>query len=154
MPDIAIRTTFIVGYPGETETEFESLLKFVADLRFDRVGGFKYSFEPTTESGRLDGSVPDEVKEERYARLMEMQQRISLARNQAQVGRTLDVLIEGQGDGLTLGRSYRDAPEIDGMVIVEGELPVGEIVPVRITSALPYDLAGMVETGEPVVMSG
>jgi ribosomal protein S12 methylthiotransferase len=145
MPDLAIRTTFIVGYPGETEAEFEGLLKFAADLQFDRVGCFKYSYEPTTPSGRLDGQVPEELKTERYQRLMELQQRVSLARNQAQVGRTLDVLVEGRGDGLTLGRSYRDAPEIDGLVILEGEAPIGEVVPVKISGAMTYDLTGTLD---------
>jgi ribosomal protein S12 methylthiotransferase len=145
MPDVAIRTTFIVGYPGETEEEFEGLLKFVRDLQFDRVGAFQYSFEPGTPSAELADQVADDVKQDRYERLMEMQQSISLKRNQAQVGRTLDVLIEGQGDGLTLGRSYRDAPEIDGMVILEGTAPVGQFVPVKIDGALTYDLTGHVE---------
>ena len=152
MPDIAIRTTFIVGYPGETEAEFEALLKFVEDLQFDRVGCFKYSFEPETESARLEGHLPEEVKEERYERLMETQQRISLARNQAQVGRTLDVLVEGHGDGLTLGRTYRDAPEIDGMVILEGAAPLGEFVPVKISGAMTYDLTGTVAIQDAAVV--
>ncbi|HLF29355.1 MAG TPA: 30S ribosomal protein S12 methylthiotransferase RimO [Anaerolineae bacterium] len=145
LPDIAIRTTFIVGYPGETEEEFKGLLKFVEDLRFDRVGCFKYSYEPMTDSAQLEGHVPEELKQERYEQLMETQQRISLARNQAQVGRTLDVLIEGQGDGLTLGRTYRDAPEIDGLVLLEDEAPIGEFVPVKITGALAYDLTGAID---------
>ena len=152
MPDIAIRTTFIVGYPGETEAEFEALLEFVADLQFDRVGCFKYSYEPMTASANLDGSVPEEVKEERYGRLMEVQQRISLARNQAQVGRVLEVLVEGHGDGLTLGRTYRDAPEIDGMVILEGQAPVGEFVPGKISGAMTYDLSGTVDVRDAAVI--
>ncbi len=152
MPDVAIRTTFIVGYPGETEEEFDSLLKFVNDLQFDRVGAFQYSFEPGTPSADLKGHVPDEVKQARYERLMETQQAISLRRNQLHVGRTLDVLIEGQGDGLTLGRSYRDAPEIDGLVIVEGEAPLGEFVPIKIDGALTYDLSGHVVMNEPQVI--
>lgn len=147
MPDVAIRTTFIVGYPGETEAEFEGLLKFVRDLEFDRVGAFQYSFEPGTPSADLDNHLSAEIKQERYERLMEMQQAISLKKNQAQVGRTLDVLIEGQGDGLTVGRTYRDAPEIDGLVILEGTAPVGEFVPVKIDGALAYDLTGHVELG-------
>jgi ribosomal protein S12 methylthiotransferase len=153
MPDVAIRTTFIVGYPGETEAQFEGLLQFVRDLQFDRVGAFQYSFEPGTPSAELDDQLPEEVKQERYERLMEMQQAISLKRNQLHVGRTLEVLIEGQGDGLTLGRSYRDAPEIDGMVIIEGEVPVGEFVPVKIDGALTYDLTGHVVTNEPQVIT-
>ena len=147
MPDVAIRTTFIVGYPGETEAEFDGLLKFVQELEFDRVGAFQYSFEPGTPSAEQEGHLPEAVKQERYDRLMEMQQTISLKKNQAQVGRTLDVLIEGQGDGLTVGRSYRDAPEIDGLVILEGTIPVGEFVPVKIDGALAYDLTGHVAVG-------
>jgi len=147
MPDLAIRSTFIAGYPGETEEEFQTLLDFTAELQFDRVGAFTFSFEPGTTSELLGDPVPPEVKEERKARLMEQQQQISLKKNQALVGKTLDVLVEGKGDGLSLGRSYRDAPEIDGMVIVEGDLPVGEIIPVRITGAMTYDLTGTVETG-------
>jgi len=146
MPDLAIRSTFIVGYPGETEEEFQALLNFTAELRFDRVGAFTFSFEPGTDSEPLGDPVPPEVKEERKARLMEQQQRISLKKNQFFIGKTLNVLVEGKGDGISLGRSYRDAPEIDGMVIVEGDLPVGEMVPVRITGAMAYDLVGTVDT--------
>ncbi len=140
MPEIAIRTTFLVGYPGESEVEFQALLDFVAEMEFDRVGVFAYSHEEGTPAATLKDDVPPEVKEERRERLMEVQQHISLAKNLALVGRTLDVLIEGQGDGLSVGRSYRDAPEIDGLVLVQAELPVGEIIPVRITTALEYDL--------------
>jgi len=144
MPDLALRTTFIVGYPGETEVEFKALLDFVEEMRFDRVGAFTFSFEPGTTSEPLGDPVPSAVKDDRRDRLMALQQSISLHKNQSFVGRRLPVLIEGQGDGLSLGRSYRDAPEIDGMVIVEGEAPVGAMVPVRITGALPYDLSGTV----------
>jgi len=146
MPDLAIRSTFIVGYPGETEEEFQALLDFVTELRFDRLGVFTFSFEPGTESAALGDPVPEEVKQERRERLMAAQQRISLAKNQALVGRTLEVLVEGTGDGLSVGRSYRDAPEIDGMVIIDGEVPPGEMVPVRISGAMAYDLSGTVAT--------
>lgn len=142
LPKLALRTTFIVGYPGETDEEFDTLLNFVQEMQFDRVGAFQFSFEPGTTSEPLGDPIPAEVKEERYARLMELQQPISLAKNQAFVGQTLDVLIEGQGDGISLGRSYRDAPEIDGMVVVEADIPTGEMVPVQITGAMTYDLAG------------
>jgi ribosomal protein S12 methylthiotransferase len=152
LPDLALRTTFIVGYPGETEQEFQTLLDFVQELRFDRVGAFKFSFEPGTSSESLGDPVSPEVKEERWERLMELQQRISLEKNQAFVGRTIDVLVEGQGEGLSLGRTYRDAPEIDGMVVIEGEVPVGELVPVRITGAMAYDLSGTVETSRLIVI--
>jgi ribosomal protein S12 methylthiotransferase len=145
MPHIAIRTTFIVGYPGETEDEFQALLDFVAEMMFDRIGVFTYSHEPGTPSAELRNAVPEEVKAERRDRVMALQQGISLAKNQAFVGQTLDVLIEGQGDGLSIGRSYRDAPEIDGLVLIDGDVPLGEIVPVHIGGALEYDLTGTVE---------
>ena len=148
MPDLALRTTFIVGYPGETEGEFQALLDFVKEIRFDRVGTFLFSFEPGTASEPLGDPVPHEVKEERYDRLMALQQEISLERNQSFMGKTLDVLFEGQGDGLSMGRSYRDAPEIDGLVIVEGNAPLGELLPVRITGAMAYDLSGVMVTNK------
>ena len=144
MPDVALRTSFIVGYPGETEREFEALADFVAETRFDRVGVFVYSPEEGTPAAELPDPVPEEVKAERYDRLMVLQQEISFEINQSQVGRSLDVLVEGQGDGLSVGRSYRDAPEIDGMVLIPGDAPLGEIVSVRITGAMEYDLVGEV----------
>ena len=147
MPELALRTTFIVGYPGETEEEFAELLEFIREIRFDRVGAFQFSFEAGTPSEPLGDPVPPEVKQERYERLMALQQGISLEKNQAWVGRKLDVLIEGCGDGLSLGRSFRDAPEIDGLVIIEEELPVGSLAPVRITGAMTYDLSGRLEAG-------
>lgn len=152
LPDLALRTTFIVGYPGETDEEFETLLGFMREIRFDRVGAFQFSFEPGTASEPLGDPVPAEVKETRWQQLMELQQGISLERNQALVGKSLQVLIEGQGDGLSLGRTYRDAPEIDGMVVIEGEIPVGEMVPVRITGAMTYDLSGTVERDRIVIL--
>jgi ribosomal protein S12 methylthiotransferase len=142
MPDIAIRTTFIVGYPGETDEEFDALKTFVRDLRFDRVGAFTYSYEASTPSATVSWQVEEVVKQARQAELMELQQAISLSRNQAQVGRVLPVLIEGHGDNLSVGRTYRDAPEIDGLVLIPGELPLGELVPVRIDGAMTYDLTG------------
>jgi ribosomal protein S12 methylthiotransferase len=154
IPGLALRTTFIVGYPGETELEFQALLEFVRQIRFDRVGAFQFSFEPGTASAAYGDPVPQEVKAERWNRLMELQQRISLELNQSQVGRTLDVLVEGTNDGLSMGRTYRDAPEIDGLTIVEGEIPVGEMVPVRITGGLAYDLTGVVDTQRPLIFNG
>lgn len=163
IPHLAVRTTFIVGYPGETDEEFDGLMQFVKDLEFDRVGAFKYSYEIGTPSAGLANHVADEIKQARYDRLMELQQGISLRKNQALVGQTLDILVEGHGKGedergrptggaLTLARSYRDAPEIDGYVIVEGELPIGEIVPVRISGATTYDLIATVDTGTPIII--
>ena len=107
------------------------------------MGTFKFSFEPGTTSESFGDPIPSEVKEERLKRLMEKQQQISLERNQAFVGRSLDVLIEGVGQGISMGRSYRDAPEVDGLVLVKGEIPAGQIISVRITNAMVYDLSGV-----------
>ena len=150
MPDIALRTTFIVGYPGETEEEFQGLLKFAQAIEFDKVGAFPFSPEPGTPAAELPDPVAEEEKEERYGRLMEVQQPISLRKNQEQVGRVLDILVEGQGEAaesgapLLLGRSYRDAPEVDGLVLVPGiaDAPAGAILQVHINGALEYDLVG------------
>lgn len=140
VPGLAIRTTFIVGYPGETDAEFSDLLNFIKDIRFDRVGAFQFSFEPGTSSEALGDDVPADVKQARWEELMETQQGISLEINQSFVGKQLDVLVEGFDNGISFGRSYRDAPEIDGLVLVEGKLPLGEIIPVRVTGAMAYDL--------------
>ena len=160
LPGLVLRTTFIVGYPGETENEFQTLLDFIEEIRFDRVGAFQYSFEAGTPSESLGDPIPPGVKQERWERLMELQQGISLEKNQSYVGRTLEVLVEGRGDiedgaftgeqsnRITLGRTYRDAPEIDGMVIIEGDAPLGEIVPVHITGAMTYDLSGVVDASK------
>jgi ribosomal protein S12 methylthiotransferase len=145
IPSIAIRTAFIVGYPGEMEQEFETLVDFVEEMAFDRVGVLTYSHEVGTPAAQLPGAVPVEVQEARRDRLMAVQQPISLAHNQALVSHVLEVLVEGQGEGLSVGRSYRDAPEIDGLVLVQGELEVGGLVEVRITGALEYDLVGVEE---------
>ena len=155
MPDIALRTTFIVGYPGETEEEFAGLLDFVSAIEFDRVGAFEFSPEPGTPSAELPNQVDDEVKAERYARLMELQQPISLRKNQAMVGRMLDVLVEAEGEvrsdeagensePLLVGRSYRDAPEVDGLVLIPGVsgVPAGAMIEVYINGAMEYDLVG------------
>ncbi len=144
MPDIALRTAFIVGYPGETEAEFETLLQFMAEVQFDKVGIFRYSLEEGTPAVELPGRVPDEVAEERYARAMELQRGISLRCNQMQVGRVLEVLVEGTGEGMTVGRCYRDAPEIDGYVLLRGERRAGGMVRARIEQAMEYDLVGSV----------
>ncbi|MGQ9516463.1 MAG: 30S ribosomal protein S12 methylthiotransferase RimO [Anaerolineae bacterium] len=142
MPDIALRTSLIVGFPGETEAEFQTLLEFVDAIAFDWVGAFVFSPEEGTPAAAMPGQVPDEVKQTRYAQLMERQQSISLRRNQEQVGRILDMLVEGVGDGISVGRTYRDAPEIDGLILVEGEAEVGDFLPVRVISASEYDLWG------------
>ncbi|MEE3254222.1 MAG: 30S ribosomal protein S12 methylthiotransferase RimO, partial [Chloroflexota bacterium] len=116
---------------------------FVEDLQFDRLGAFQFSFEHDTTSAPLGDPISQEIKENRFEKLMQLQQNISLQKNQHFLGKILDVLIEGKEDGISVGRSYRDAPEIDGTVIVEGELPVGTISPVYITGAMTYDLTGI-----------
>jgi len=153
MPDMALRSTFIVGYPGETEQEFRGLLRFLEAIQFDKVGVFTFSPEPGTPAHDLPGQVAEEVKRQRYERMMAAQQRISLARNQAQVGRELDILVESHGElsdrpaggrkkPVSLGRSYRDAPEVDGLVVIPGTLPIGQMARARITGAMEYDLMG------------
>ena len=142
MPDVALRTTFIAGFPGETDDEFGALLDFVREARFDRLGVFTYSSEAGTTAAALGDDVPVEVKESRYDQIMAMQQEISYERNQTFVGQHLTVLLEGTGDDLTVGRSYRDAPEIDGLVLVREVVEPHRLVTVEITEALPYDLAG------------
>jgi ribosomal protein S12 methylthiotransferase len=144
MPDLALRTAFIVGYPGETETEFTALLELMREIRFDKVGIFTYSPEEGTAAFNLPNLVPQELAEERYARAMELQRSISLGRNRLQVGRTLDVLVEGAEQGISVGRCYRDAPEIDGYVLMDGEWPAGQMVRARIEGATEYDLQGCV----------
>jgi ribosomal protein S12 methylthiotransferase len=151
MPDLALRTTFLAGYPGETEEEFETLMDFIEEVRFDRVGAFTFSFEPGTSSEPLGDPIPEEVKLDRLDRLMTAQQSISLSINQSLIRATMDVLIEGHGEvegsheQIAVGRTYRDAPEIDGLVFVEGNPPVGDIVPVTINGAMVYDLTGTVK---------
>jgi ribosomal protein S12 methylthiotransferase len=147
MPDVALRTTFIVGFPGETDAEFEELLAFVERERFDHVGAFTYSPQRGTPAGTMADQVPDDVKDERYGALMELAQEISLERNRAMVGREVDVLVESespaeaQGGGpIVVGRTFRDAPEVDGLALLKGEYPAGRLVRARVAGALPYDL--------------
>ncbi|HPH94413.1 MAG TPA: 30S ribosomal protein S12 methylthiotransferase RimO [Anaerolineaceae bacterium] len=142
IPGLALRTTLIVGYPGETEEEFKTLLDFVKETRFDHLGAFTFSFEPGTASETLGDTIPQEVKEARLHELMTLQEGISLARCQSLIGKRMEVLIEGQDKAISVGRSYRDAPEIDGLVIVEGVAEVGSMVPVMITGAMTHDLVG------------
>jgi ribosomal protein S12 methylthiotransferase len=140
MPDVAVRTTFIVGFPGETEEEFAALLQFVEDARMDRVGAFVFSREPGTPAHDLPNQVPFRTRRARYDRLMRCQQAVSLAKNEEWVGRTLRVLVEDVREGWSIGRSHRDAPEIDGLVFVEGVHAPGSFVPAVVTAAEPYDL--------------
>lgn len=144
IPHMALRTTFIVGYPGEDEAAYQNLIHFVQAVQFDHVGVFSYSFEPGTSSEHLGDPIPEQVKTERIEHLMAVQAKISLDRNQEFIGDTLNVLIEGvdQENKISIGRSYRDAPEIDGLVLIEDAAPVGEMVRVKINSAITHDLIG------------
>jgi ribosomal protein S12 methylthiotransferase len=147
MPDIALRSTFIVGFPGETREEFSALQSFLEEVQLDRVGVFRYSQEPGTPAATLPSQVPARVIERRWNEVMQLQQRVSLARNQRWDGRTIRMLVEGQGtsdDGapLVVGRSFRDAPEVDGQVFAWGVAQPGSFVNVRVTQALEYDLWG------------
>jgi len=141
LPDLALRTTFLVGFPGETDAQFEKLLDFVREMRFDRVGVFTYSAEEDTPAFDLPDAVPPTVMRARRDALMAAQQPLSQANNQEWLGRTLDVLIESQRGMDAVGRSFRDAPEIDGAVIVRGcDAAPGTFIPVRIVEVEPYDL--------------
>ncbi|MBM3267865.1 MAG: 30S ribosomal protein S12 methylthiotransferase RimO [Candidatus Sericytochromatia bacterium] len=146
VPDLAIRTTFITGFPGETEEHFAHMLEFVRAQRLDHVGAFAYSPEKGTPAAAMKPAVPKKVREQRRRRIMQEQQRISHEIHQALVGRELDVLVESVdvATGRALGRTYRDAPEIDGTTYVAAgrALEPGEIVRIRITRAEPYDLHG------------
>jgi ribosomal protein S12 methylthiotransferase len=141
MPDIAIRTTFLVGFPGEDDAAFENLATFVREAQFDRVGAFEYSPEDGTPGFDMTPRVPKRIAAARRNKLMELQQPISLAKNTEWVGREVDVLVEGKrGDDL-IARSFRDAPEIDGTVIVRNSTAApGEWLRVCVTEARPYDL--------------
>lgn len=143
MPDCAIRTTFIVGFPGETNEHFEYLLQFIKEAKLDRVGAFTFSRESGTPSHDMPNQIAEKEKQLRYNRLMKVQQGISLTKNRAWIGRKLKVLLEGYGEnGWMAGRSYRDAPEIDGLVFVEQSegLRHGEIVETTVIDAAEYDL--------------
>lgn len=141
IPDIALRTTFIVGFPGETDQEFQNLLGFIKEAEFDRVGAFAYSLEEGTPAASLPDQVPEDLKEIRLDELMRVQQEISLRRNRSWIGRKLDVLVEGYTEDGVYGRSFRDAPDIDGLVYLKGHhVQPGEIIKVKIKRAEEYDL--------------
>ena len=140
-PQIALRSTFIAGFPGETEAEFSELLEFLQEARLDRVGCFAYSPVEGAAANALPGAVPDEVREERRGRLMQMQAAISAARLKAKIGRTLKVLVDAPG----LGRSSADAPEIDGVVRFKGRARVGEFAAVLIERSGEHDLHGRLQ---------
>ena len=146
LPQAVLRTTFIVGFPGETDEHFEHLLQFVERHEFDHVGVFTFSPEEETPAYKLPGQLPQEIMDARRDALMEVQQPISLKKNQTEVGKVVDVLIEQENPetGELIGRSARFSPEVDGLVYVQGEAKLGSIVPVLLTGADAYDLYGQV----------
>lgn len=142
-PDLTLRSTFIVGFPGETEADFQLLLDWLGEARLDRVGCFKYEAVAGARANELPDAVPEPLKEERWQRLMEAQQKISAERLQAKVGRTLEVLVDTIDEEGAIGRSWADAPEIDGQVFFNGDnCAPGDLVRVKIEEADDYDLYG------------
>lgn len=146
IPDLALRTTLISGFPGETEEDHETLMRFIDDMEFDRLGVFTYSQEEDTPAAAMEDQIPEEVKKERRAEAMELQQEISLEKCQDMIGRTVLVMIEGKvaDENAYVGRTYRDAPGVDGYIFIntDQELMSGDFVHARVTGALEYDLMG------------
>jgi ribosomal protein S12 methylthiotransferase len=145
VPGIAIRTTLIAGHPGETEQDFEELCEFVETAKLDRVGIFTYSHEEGTHAGTLTDDVPQEVKEERAATIMDIQQGISAEINQRKIGHTYKVLFDRKEDGQFIGRTEFDSPEVDNEVMVDAKtnyIRVGDFANVHITEASDFDLVG------------
>jgi ribosomal protein S12 methylthiotransferase len=147
IPNLVLRTTFITGFPGETEADFAELAEFIAEQRFERLGVFTYSFEPDTPAARLPDHLPEEVKNERRDELMAVQQELAFEWNDAQIGRRMEVIIDSavpDEKNAWIGRSYADAPDVDGVVYVTGEaLSVGSIVPCEIVARTDYDLVAV-----------
>jgi ribosomal protein S12 methylthiotransferase len=144
IPEIAIRTTLIVGYPGETEDDFNSLRDFVEEMKFDRLGIFTYSEEEGTGAAVLDDNIPRQVKDDRKNLIQEIQHEISLDRNESFVGKTLKVLVDQEGENVSVGRTEYDSPEIDNIVHIQGKVDKGNFVSVRIESANEYELIGSI----------
>ncbi len=146
IPDLVLRTTLITGFPGETKEDHEELLDFIDEMEFDRLGVFTYSMEEDTPAAEMDGQIPEEIKEERRAELMELQQEISLEKGETWIGRELLVLIEGKvaDENAYVGRTYADAPQVDGYLFIQTKetLLSGDFVLARVTGALEYDLTG------------
>lgn len=149
IPDIVLRTTLISGFPGETKEDHQELLAFVDEMEFDRLGVFPYSPEEGTPAAAMEDQVPQEIKEARRDEIMELQQEISYEKGQERVGQTVTVMVEGKvsGESAYIGRTYGDAPKVDGYIFIQtGELLVtGDFAQVRITGALEYDLIGVLE---------
>lgn len=148
VPNVALRSTFIVGYPGETQEQFEHLYEFIKEARFDKMGVFEYSKEKNTTGYNMENQVPDEIKQQRKSALMQLQQKISLEINQSMIGKKISAIVETIDDkGTITARTYRDAPDIDGLIYIETEkvyLP-GDIVLTAIKNADEYDLYGEID---------
>jgi len=142
IPGVALRTTFIVGFPGETEKEFKELLAFIEKTKFERLGILTYSREDHTVAGNMRGQVSAKVKKQRYDRAMALQQKVSREIHEQLIGKTIRVLVEAREGDKFVGRSHADAPEIDGTVKFSGQAAVGAFADVRITGASEYDLTG------------
>ena len=141
-PGIAIRTTLIVGYPGETEEDFTELFNFVKDIRFDRLGVFTYSEEEGTSAAHLDDNIPQEVKNDRKNQIIELQHDISLARNESFIGKNIRVLVDQTENNIGVGRTEFDSPEIDNIVQIEGKVSRGQFVNIIVNDANEYELIG------------
>ena len=141
-PGIALRTTLIVGYPGETEEDYKELYQFVEEMKFDRLGVFTYSEEEGTTAADLDDNIPVEVKNERKNQIIELQHDISLERNESFIGKTLRVLVDQSENNIGVGRTEYDSPEIDNIVNIEGQVEKGQFVNIQIESANEYELIG------------
>ena len=147
VPNIAIRTTFIVGYPGETEEDFKNLYNFIEEMRFDKLGVFEFSKEKGTYAYSLKYQIPARIKKQRKNKLMKLQQKISKDINKKLIGSEIDVIVESlMEDGLVVARTYKDAPEVDGLIYIETEeiLAPGDIIKAKITDSNEYDLFGNV----------
>lgn len=147
IPNLVLRTTFITGFPGETEEQFEELVDFVKAQKFERMGVFVYSYEADTPAAQLPDHIPDDVMETRRERLMQVQQDIAFEWNDRQIGKQIDVILDGPVPNeptAWIGRSYADAPDVDGLVFVTGEhLAAGQIVKCEVVATRDYDLIGV-----------
>ena len=146
IPDICLRTTLITGCPGETEEQHEELMEFVDEMEFDRLGVFTYSAEEDTPAASMPDQIPEEIKEERQAQLMELQQEIAFENEEAMIGKEVLVMIEGKvaDENAYVGRTYRDAPNVDGLIFINTEeiMLSGDFAKVKVTGAVEYDLIG------------
>ena len=149
IPDIALRTTLIAGFPGETDEQHEEVLDFIDEIEFDRLGAFTYSPEEDTKAAVMPDQIPEEVKEDRRDAIMELQQEIAIDKGQDRIGKTYLVMIEGKvsNENAYVGRTYMDAPNVDGYIFVntDEELMSGDFVYVKVTGAQEYDLIGEID---------